>query len=618
MLRVYFVGAQATGKCMAYGELMRLADGTLVPVETLIGKQFSVLSADSWFRPVKASALAEDNGVQECVQLTTDRGRRITRTLNHPMWGDVSPRKTEYGTERISPAGDWVQCGDLNVGSVIAAYLGNDGQRSDNVTDDEVKVTGYILGDGGVSGITGIRFSQVAGAALDEFSSSCAALGCTVKHVRGGKSIDYRVIGDGTGGRTNGRQNNPILNRLREWDIQGRDSGEKFLPAWAWHLDNRQLAMLLSRLLACDGWASTPRLRGSNHTSRSRMLTDIGYASKSERLARDTHRALLRLGIQAKLRKKKTSWTHKGVKKVGSAWMVELTDMESILNFSDTIGIYGKEDAVERSASSVRARNWRCSTTRWRKRNIARGFRWERITHIRHLKCPTVAVCVPGNQTYITDFLEHNSTLARQIAADFDLPLITEVVRELKAAQEVSSLDTLRVDLSRAAQFQHQIMKRQIAKELEAGSHFVSDRGCDFLIYSAMHTLVSGSLLATTTCQDYLQGLRMPGRVVFLVQPHKELVRQDHDRSALDCEWDEVVRVAGAIQAFLELQEIPYIPIASRSMRDRVRLVHGVLELAIENERLRSYGCPEEEAGGPGRATAAESGTGAGTTGAGW
>lgn len=177
------------------------------------------------------------------------------------------------------------------------------------------------------------------------------------------------------------------------------------------------------------------------------------------------------------------------------------------------------------------------------------------------------------------------STLARHIAEQYGLPLITEVVRELKAKHELASLDTLRVDLASAAAFQAEIMRLQLAKEKEVGDDFVSDRACDFLAYTALHTTSARSLLTSQSCQDYLSDLRQPGRLVFFVRPHQAMVRRDHDRSALDCEWEEVCRVDGSIETILETQGVPYLPVASRGMKDRVRLVGGILDLAMGIQR---------------------------------
>jgi hypothetical protein len=44
--------------------------------------------------------------------------------------------------------------------------------------------------------------------------------------------------------------------------------------------------------------------------------------------------------------------------------------------------------------------------------------------------------------------------------------------------------------------------------------------------------------------------------------------------------WDEVVRIDGMVKFMLEMFAVPYIPLESLSMQERVRTVERVLSLA--------------------------------------
>jgi hypothetical protein len=56
------------------------------------------------------------------------------------------------------------------------------------------------------------------------------------------------------------------------------------------------------------------------------------------------------------------------------------------------------------------------------------------------------------------------------------------------------------------------------------------------------------------------------------------LVVADGVRAGL--EWGEVVRIDGMVKLMLEIFDVPYIPVESLSMQERVRLVERVLDLA--------------------------------------
>jgi hypothetical protein len=55
-------------------------------------------------------------------------------------------------------------------------------------------------------------------------------------------------------------------------------------------------------------------------------------------------------------------------------------------------------------------------------------------------------------------------------------------------------------------------------------------------------------------------------------------VRDDGVRAGLD--WEEVIRIDGMVKLLLELFGIPYIPVESLPMQERVRLLERVLNLA--------------------------------------
>ena len=66
--------------------------------------------------------------------------------------------------------------------------------------------------------------------------------------------------------------------------------------------------------------------------------------------------------------------------------------------------------------------------------------------------------------------------------------------------------------------------------------------------------------------------------LVFFLRPHQELLVDDGVRAGV--EWEEVIRIDGMVKLLLEQFDVPYIPVASLSMQERVRLVERVLQLA--------------------------------------
>lgn len=176
------------------------------------------------------------------------------------------------------------------------------------------------------------------------------------------------------------------------------------------------------------------------------------------------------------------------------------------------------------------------------------------------------------------------TTLARHVAKAHHLPLVSEVVRQPVAERE-RTLDDLRADLDAIDGLQWDIFQRQLATEKKTleqhPAGFVSDRGFDFVVYTAANARTARLVVNDRDYMAYIASLKQTDAIVFFVRPHKELVKADAGRSALDLDWGAVCRIDGAIQYVLESESIPYVPIDGLSMRDRVRLVNRVIVLAM-------------------------------------
>lgn len=167
------------------------------------------------------------------------------------------------------------------------------------------------------------------------------------------------------------------------------------------------------------------------------------------------------------------------------------------------------------------------------------------------------------------------TTLARWVRDRYGLPMIAEVARGVLAEME-ARLDSLRSDVELVGSYQKQVFERQIEAEQAVGGSFVSDRAFCNLAYAAHHATVMGELFRDPRLADYMRWVR--GGLVFFLRPHRELVREDGVRAGL--EWEEVVRIDGMVKLLLEMFAIPYIPVESLSMQERVRLMERVLGLA--------------------------------------
>jgi len=167
------------------------------------------------------------------------------------------------------------------------------------------------------------------------------------------------------------------------------------------------------------------------------------------------------------------------------------------------------------------------------------------------------------------------TTVARWIRDNYGIPMIAEVARGVLAEME-AELDRLRADIDLVNRYQEQVFARQIAAEQKVEGGFVSDRAFCNLAYAAHHSTILPRIARDPRLPEYMQWVR--GGLVFFLRPHKDLVQADGVRAGLA--WEEVVRIDGMVKFLLEMFDVPYLPVESLSMQERVRMIQRTLELA--------------------------------------
>ncbi len=111
------------------------------------------------------------------------------------------------------------------------------------------------------------------------------------------------------------------------------------IPAIIFRLNQRCLAEFLNRLFAAYGWATVSTLGQAQ----------LGLTNVHETLARQVQHLLLRFGILSQI-------SMNAVVTEGDAsliWQLDITDAPSIKIFIQDIGIFGKENAIERVKSAL-------------------------------------------------------------------------------------------------------------------------------------------------------------------------------------------------------------------------------------------------------------------------
>jgi DNA polymerase-3 subunit alpha len=241
------------------------------------------------------------NGVKPVYRLTTQLGRTITATANHPLY-------TFDG---------WRMLGELKPGDQIATprQIPVEGR---NVWEDyQVIVLGHLIAEGNLCHPHGAYYYTTDDEQLADYVANLEQFDNTTASTSYHKSA-YSVYSR----RTNLKQSCGVVEWLKSLGIWGKNSHTKTIPDEVFELTNRQIGLLIARMWEGDGHI--------NEKGRS-----LYYATASIQLARQLQHLFLRLGIVTRLRE--VIFPYKDGR-VG--YQLFVTGYENMRIFSEAVGCH--------------------------------------------------------------------------------------------------------------------------------------------------------------------------------------------------------------------------------------------------------------------------------------
>ncbi len=390
----------AMGKCLHKDSEILLEDGRISTIEEIYKEgQARLLTLNlSWKLALTSPSKFIDDGIKPIFELNTRLGKKIKTTITHPY---------------LTVEG-WRKLGEIKIGDKIAVPRSLQVFGSRSMRACEAKLLGYLIGDGclrkGSVEFTNnnpfiqndfiqavedfdyglqvkkthdnpnkaetfrisknqeflveeralfaqklkhklkeIRVSQASLASRLNVSSSLVDEWCSGNLAPSlevfedlCRELDLTVVDLTPNGfeSVSKSSKSSLRNWLAKLDLDGKDSHSKFIPALVFELEKDLIALFLNRLFATDGWASV----------LSSGQSQIGYATVSEKLARQVQHLLLRFGVIASLKKRNVKY--KDTRRL--AWQLDVTDQHSIKSFINDIGIFGKEDALKKVEDSLK------------------------------------------------------------------------------------------------------------------------------------------------------------------------------------------------------------------------------------------------------------------------
>jgi replicative DNA helicase len=377
---IIIAGRPSMGKCLSFDSKIVLSDGSVVTIEDIYNRQKAQILTleNNWKFKITEPSNFIDDGIKPVFRVTTKLGRFVESTITHPFL-------TIQG---------WRPLGEIKPGDKIAVPRQFNSFGSEKLPEYQVKILGYLLGDGGLTNINRISFKDSPkstpppppcqwGAKRDnyrikqDFVESIQQLienkpeiyplltkGRVIEGLViwletiglstpspppcqwGAKRDNYRIKQDFVESIQQLIENKPEIyplltkGRVRErlviWmetiGLWGKNYHQKTIPEIIFRLERSQIALFLNRLFATDGWA----------TILASGQCQLGYGSVSEELARQVQHLLLRFGVIATLKKRSIKYKETG----RTAWQLDITDALSIKTFISEIGIFSKEKAL--------------------------------------------------------------------------------------------------------------------------------------------------------------------------------------------------------------------------------------------------------------------------------
>ena len=311
-----------SGKCLAPGQRVAMADGTWKPVEK-IRKGEMVLSMTDDYRIEPRRVLdVMSNGLKDTVLVKTTQ-RTLRCTENHPLL--VNNR--------------WTEAGDIQPGDLAAVPRSTpDPEVAQPMEPYLVELLAIWLAEG-----HDYTISNGTPEVVEIIHGLARLYRCKLR--RGGEVDWYFACGH--------RNGHPMRGDLERFGLWGLNSQTKFIPDEVFRLPRHQLARFLNLFWACDGSVYERRGKGGQFT--------VCCGLANEHMVRQLSELLLRFGIRCQVRHKIHKARSKRTGKRFESWDLAFSESGAVRRFCQDIGALGKEGRVDAALAGTFERAGSCN-----------------------------------------------------------------------------------------------------------------------------------------------------------------------------------------------------------------------------------------------------------------
>ncbi|MBX9876896.1 MAG: replicative DNA helicase [Candidatus Obscuribacterales bacterium] len=304
--------------------------GNYKRIDELVGtKGFSVLAinTDTWKLERRKVLNAFSTGTKPVYKLTTKLGRTIRATANH----------------KFLTIDGWHRLDELSLGSKLSLPRTLPSPSTASITLDELALLGYLIGDGCTLANHSIQYTSADLDLAEDASRVATAIFGNSLSPRIKKERNWYQVYLSSAERLTHGKRNPVAKWLDQLGIFNLRSYEKRVPSVVFSQPAEHIAHFIRHLWATDG---------TIFISETRPIPTLFYATSSNLLAYDLQALLLRLNINAIIRK---------VPQIGKGrdqYHLDISGKQDIERFLEVIGIAGqrKQEMVSRVVTHLENR----------------------------------------------------------------------------------------------------------------------------------------------------------------------------------------------------------------------------------------------------------------------
>jgi len=328
---VFVVGKRGGGKCLHGDSNITLHDGSQTKIKELENDSRDIFTLNSNLKMQQSSKSGfHKRQVRKLLKMHFRSGKEIKLTHEHPL---------------LTVKG-WMPAEKLHIGSRIATPRRIEAFGDSFLSEAKIKLIAYLTTEGHLSNNL-ILFSNEDEKIIDDFKSTIKSFDQNLKVKIHSKDGCFRVVENkkrivtkDTIRDKKGKFLKPKFDgksSLRKWSdnigIYGELAHQKMLPEVIFNLPKNKISLLMNRLFSCDG----------SIYKEGKLFWKISYSSSSKELINQIQHLLLRFGVIARLRPKKT--------KNLPSYELEIKG-EHVHTFLNEIGFFGKKE--ERAKKAIK------------------------------------------------------------------------------------------------------------------------------------------------------------------------------------------------------------------------------------------------------------------------